>query len=234
MDKQNLVLLPGLLCDAALWHHQTKYLAELAEITVADLTHDDSMAGMAGAVLAKAPERFALAGLSMGGYVALEIMRRAPHRVTKLALLDTSARGEVEDQTKRRRELIRISMEGKFREVTSQLLPFLIHPDRQGETGLTDAIIKMADHVGTDAFMRQQTAIMGRSDSRDDLGRIKCPTLILCGRQDALTPVVVHEEMAASIPNSRLVVIEESGHMTTMERPQAVTAFLRDWLLHSR
>ena len=232
--KQNLVLLPGLLCDATLWHHQHKYLGELAEITIADFTDDDSMAGMAEASLAKAPERFALAGLSMGGYVALEIMRRAPERVTKLALLDTSDRGEVEEQTKRRRELIQMSTEGKFREVTQQILPFLIHPDRQGDKGLTDAIIKMADHVGPDAFLRQEKAIMGRSDSRDDLGRIKCPTLILCGRQDALTPVDAHEEMATGISKARFVIIEDCGHMTTMERPQAVTALLRDWLLYSR
>lgn len=226
--KQNLALLPGLLCDATLWHHQRKYLGELAEITVADFINDDSMTGMAEAALAKAPERFALAGLSMGGYVALEIMRRAPDRVTKLALLDTSARGEVEEQTNRRRELIQMSREGKFKEVTPQLLPFLIHPDRQGDKELTEAIIKMADHVGPDAFLRQETAIMGRSDIRDDLGDIKCPTLILCGRQDALTPVEVHEEMAARISNARFVIIEDCGHMTTMERPHAVTAFLRD------
>ena len=234
MDKQNLVLLPGLLCDALLWHHQSTYLAELANITIADFTREDSITGMAEAVLTTAPERFALAGLSMGGYVAQEIMRRAPQRVTKLALLDTSARGEVEEQTNRRRELIRMSMEGKFREITPQLLPFLIHPDRQDDKELTRSIIKMADHVGPDAFLRQQKAIMTRSDGRDDLSRIKCPIMILCGRQDALTPVEVHEEMAAGIPNSRLVIIEESGHMTTMERPQAVTAFLRDWLLYSR
>ena len=161
-------------------------------------------------------------------------MRRAPERVTKLALLDTSARGEVEEQTKRRRELIRMSMEGKFRELTPQLLPFLVNHDRQGDKELTGAIIKMADHVGPDAFLRQETAIMGRSDSRDGLGRIKCPTLILCGRQDALTPVEVHEEMAAAISTARLVIIEDCGHMTTMERPQAVTAFLRDWLVYGR
>jgi len=149
-----------------------------------------------------------------------------------LALLDTSARGEVEEQTKRRRELIRMSMEGKFRELTPQLLPFLIHPDRQGDKELTEAIMKMADHVGPDAFLRQETAIMGRSDSRDDLGRIKCPTIILCGRQDVLTPVEAHEEMAAGISTARFVIIEDCGHMTTMERPQAVTAFLRDWLVY--
>jgi len=233
-DKQNLVLLPGLLCDATLWRHQRKYLGELADITVADFTHDDSMAGMAEAALGKAPERFALAGISMGGYVALEIMRRAPERVTRLALLDTSAKGEMETQTKRRRELIRMSKEGKFREITPQLLPFLIHPDRQEDKELTEAIIKMADNIGPDAFLRQETAIMGRSDSRDDLGRIKCPTLILCGRQDALTPVEAHEEMAAGISTARFVIIEDCGHMSAMERPQAVTAFLRDWLRYSR
>lgn len=234
MDKQNLVLLPGLLCDAALWHHQSTYLTELANITIADFTRDDSITGMAEAALATAPERFALAGLSMGGYVAQEIMRRAPQRVTKLALFDTSARSEVEEQTRRRKELIEMSLQGNFKEVTPELLPKLIHPDRQGDKELTDAIIKMADHVGPDGFLRQQEAIIARPDGRDDLDRIQCPTMILCGRQDALAPVEVHEEMAARISNARFVIIEDCGHMTTMERPQAVTAFLRDWLLYSR
>lgn len=166
--------------------------------------------------------------------MALEIMRLAPDRVTKLALLDASARGEVEEQTKRRKELIRMSMVGKFKEVTPQLLPFLIRPDRQGDKGLTNAIIKMANHVGPDTFLRQETAIMGKSNIRDDLVRIKCPTLVLCGRQDALAPVEIHEEMPAGISTGRFVIIEDCEHMATMERLRAVTAFLRDWLAYDR
>lgn len=114
-----------------------------------------------------------------------------------------------------------------------RLLPLLIHPDRQADEALAGAVMKMAERVGQDAFLRQQKAIMGRPDSRGDLGGFDLPTLVLCGRQDALTPLEMHEEMAASIPCARLCVVEESGHLSPMERPQAVTALMRGWLLRS-
>jgi len=232
MDKQNLLLLPGLLDDAALWEHQCKYLAELAEITVADLTPYDSMAKMAQSVLENAPACFALAGLSMGGYVAHEIMRRALDRVTKLALIDTSAQPENEEQTQHRKELIQLTLIGKFKEVTPRLLSLLVHPNRVQDQKLTNTIIAMAERVGQDAFLRHNKAIMARRDSREDLRRIKCPTLILVGRQDTLTPIKVHEEMAAGIAHARLIIIEDCGHLSCLEQPQAVTALLRDWLLY--
>jgi pimeloyl-ACP methyl ester carboxylesterase len=233
MSTQNLLLVPGLLCDRALWQHQSKHLVELAEITVADVTQNDSMASIAEALLIQAPERFALAGLSMGGYVVLEIMRRAPERVTKLALLDTSARADTKEKTKNRMELIDLNLKGRFDQVTPRLLPQLVHPNRYQDRQLTNAIVSMAGRVGQDAFMRQETAIMARPDSRDDLRRITCPTLVLCGRQDTLTPLELHEEMVSRIPNARLAIIEDCGHMSAMEQPQAVTALLRDWLLYS-
>lgn len=226
-----LVLIPGLLCDEALWAHQRDFLADVAEITVADVTRDDSIGGMAARVLEAAPDRFALAGLSMGGYVALEIMRRASGRVRKLALLDTSARADTPEQTSRRRGLIELAAKGRFKGVTPRLLPLLIHPGRQTDKALTGAVMKMAERVGQEAFLRQQTAIMGRPDSRGDLAGFDLPTLVLCGRQDALTPVELHEEMAAGIPGARLCIVEESGHLSPLERPHAVTALMRDWLL---
>ncbi len=229
--KLPLVLIPGLLCDHALWAHQADFLDDVAEIAVADVTRDDSIAGMAARTLAVAPEEFALAGLSMGGYVALEIMRRAPGRVGRLALLDTSARADTPAQTSRRRGLIELAEKGRFKGVTPRLLPLLIHPDRQADETLAGAVMKMAERVGQHAFLRQQKAIMGRPDSRADLDRFDLPTLVLCGRQDALTPVDLHEEMAASIPGARLCIVEESGHLSPMERPHAVTALMRDWLL---
>ena len=232
MDKQNLLLVPGLLCDAALWQHQRMHLTDWAEITIADTTGHETMADIAKALLVNAPEHFALAGLSMGGYVALEIMSQAQERVTKLALLDTSARADTKEKTEGRNVLIQLSREGKFKEVIRRLLPLLVHPDRMADYQLTNAISSMSERVGPEAFLRQQTAIMTRPDSRDDLQRIKCPALVLCGRQDALTPLQLHEEMAAMIPNARLAIIEDCGHMSTMERPQAVTALLRDWLLY--
>jgi len=230
MTRQPLVLLPGLLCDHALWRPVTDALAAEAAGVVADLTLDDSFPAMAGRVLAWAPPRFALAGLSMGGYVAQEIMRQAPERVTRLALLDTTARADTEEQTARRRGLIELSRQGKFKGVTPRLLPLLIHPDRLGDEALVAVVTGMAERVGPDAFLRQQTAIMGRPEGIADLGRIACPTLVLCGRQDALTPLARHEEIVAHVPGARLVVIEECGHLSTLERPRETVAAFRDWL----
>ncbi len=227
-----LLLLPGLLCDDALWAHQLRHLG--GDITVADLTLDDSLGAMAARVLAAAPPVFDLAGLSMGGYLAFEILRRAPARVARLCLLDTSARPDTEEQTARRRGLIDLAGRGQFKGVTPRLLPLLLHPDRLpnaplADATLTGAVMAMAERVGAAAFLRQQHAIMSRPDSRPDLPSIAAPTLVICGRQDALTPLEKSEEMAAAIPGARLAVIEECGHLATMEQPQAVTALMRLW-----
>lgn len=166
----------------------------------------------------------------MGGYVALEIMRVAPERVARLALLDTSARADTPEQTAARRELIELSQEGRFDEVPRRLLPNLVHPDRLDDERLTSVVLSMAGAVGSKAFVRQEEAIIGRPDSRGDLPGIACPTLVLCGREDALTPMHLHEEMADLIPGSRLRVIDECGHLSALERPEGVTAALREWL----
>lgn len=228
--KTPLLLLPGLLCDEKLWRPQIEYLRDIAEITVADLTRDDTIAGMAARAISGAPREFALAGLSMGGYVALEIMRQARARVSRLALLDTSARADTPEQTKRRRGLIELAQKGKFKGVTPQLLPFLIHPSRAQETELTDRIMAMAEAIGMDAFLRHQSAIMGRLDSRPMLPGIECPTLVLCGREDALTPLELHDEMAGLVPGASQVIIDDCGHLSTLERPEQVNAALRSWL----
>lgn len=225
-----LILLPGLLCDAALWQPQVADLAGIVDCTIADLTRHEAMGDFADHVLATAPPRFALAGLSMGGYVAQEIMRRAPERVTRLALLDTSARADSEEQSARRRGLIELAKMGNFRGVTPRLLPLLIHPDRLHDEPLTEAVMGMAERVGIEAFLRQQQAILTRKDGRGDLARIGCPTLVLCGRQDQLTPLAVNEEMARLIPGARMVVVENCGHLSTLERPLEVNLALRAWL----
>jgi len=228
--RQPLVLLPGLLCDTALWRPVTDALADEAAAVVADLTLDDTVGGMAERVLAWAPARFALGALSMGGYVAHEIMRRAPDRVTRLALLDTSARPDSEEQQRRRRGLIALARQGRFKGVTPRLLPLLVHPDRLQDEDLVGIVMGMAERVGRDAFLRQQTAILGRPDSVPDLSRIDCPTLVLCGRQDALTPPELHEEMAFHVPGAKLVQIEDCGHLAPLERPAAVVSAMRAWL----
>jgi len=225
-----LVLLPGLLCDAALWRHQTATLGDAAAFTLGDFIHGDSIEAMARSVLIEAPETFSLAGLSMGGYVALEIMRQAPRRVTRLALLDTSARSDSQERMEERRGLIELAQKGEFKGVAPRLLPMLIHPDRLGDVALTGTIMAMAESAGKEAFLRQQGAILNRIDSRPHLAEILCPTLVLCGRQDILTPVDVHQEMSDAIPRASFVVVEDCGHLATLEQPHAVSAALRYWL----
>lgn len=230
MRGEALALLPGLLCDARLWDHQVRHLADLGDPWVADLASQDSIAAMAESVLAAMPGPFALAGLSMGGYVALEVMRRAPERVTRLCLLDTSARPDTDAQAERRRGLVAVAGKGTFKGVTRRLLPFLIHHDRVDDASLSSTVMAMAESVGRDAYGRQQQAILGRVDSRPALAAIACPTLVICGRQDAVTPLDRSEEIAAAIPGARLAVIEDCGHLSALERPQAVTALMRLWL----
>ncbi len=230
--KPPLILVPGLLCDAALWAPQVQALRDAAEIFIPDLTRDATMEGMAKRVLDEAPfERFAIAGLSMGGYVALEMMRQAPQRIERLALLDTRARPDSADEGERRRTLIRIAQGAKgLAPVNKRMLPLLVHPSRVDDQPLVDIVQGMADRIGIEAYVRQQEAVMSRADFRPALRGIACPTLVLCGRQDAITPLTFHEEIAAGIRGARLVVLENCGHLATLEKPDEVNAALRAWL----
>lgn len=230
MPDRQIVLLPGLLCDYALWAHQIAHLADTTEVMVGDLTRDDSIPDMAERILDEAPDTFALAGLSMGGYVAQEIMRQEPERVERLALIDTQARADSADQVKTRKDLIRLASMGKFKGVTPRLLPNLVHKDRLDDPAVRDVVLEMAERVGQEAFARQQAAIMGRKDGRGDLHAIRVPTVVLCGRQDILTPPDLHQEMADAIPGARLVIVEDAAHLAPLEQPHAVTAVLRYWL----
>jgi pimeloyl-ACP methyl ester carboxylesterase len=226
-----LVLIPGLLCDALLWQPQIAGLGEAADCWVADHTRSETMAQVAADILAAAPFKiFALAGLSMGGYVALEMVRQAPERIERLALLDTAAGADTAEASERRRAFIDLAKRGRFMGVTDTLLPQLVHPDHLGDTALTAVIKTMARNVGKAAFIRQERAIISRADSRPLLPQIKCPALVLCGRQDALIPPARHEEMAAAIPGAELEVVEHCGHLSTLEQPQAVTSELVAWL----
>ena len=233
-ERTPLLLIPGLLCDEALWRHQIDHLGEVADTTVADHTRHDRMEDIAASILQAAPPRFALAGLSMGGYIALEILRVAPERVLRLALLDTTARPDTPEAAQRRRDLLALVARGNFKGVTRQMLPLFIHPDRLGDETLTRPIMEMGERVGSAAYVRQQTAILNRRDARPNLAAIHCPTLVICGRQDALTPLPVSEELASGIPNATLTVIEDCAHLPTMERPQAATALMRLWLVQGR
>src|SRR5512145_652794 len=177
--SRHVVLLPGLLNDHRLWAHQTAALAPLAECSVADLTLDDSLAAMSARVLAAAPARFALAGMSMGGYVALDILRRAPERVERLALLDTTARPDTPDQTQRRQDAVAIARAGGFDKIMPTMLPLLVHPDHLALERVGGVAKDMARTIGAEAFSRQQNAIMHRPDARPGLPRIACPTLVV-------------------------------------------------------
>jgi pimeloyl-ACP methyl ester carboxylesterase len=225
-----LVLLPGLLCDRALWEDQILHLGRLGPVIVPDLTGQDSVAGLAASVLAMAPPRFALAGLSMGGYVSFEILRQAPERVARLALVDTFARPDSPEQHERRLALMELAKKGKFKGVTPRLLPLLVHPDHLNDPKISATIQEMAERVGREAFLRQQRAILDRPDSRPDLARIAVPTIIIIGREDALAPLDRSEEMAALIPDAKLAIIEHCGHLATLEQPAATTALMRLWL----
>jgi pimeloyl-ACP methyl ester carboxylesterase len=229
-DTDVVLFLPGLLCDGRLWRDQVEALAGL-RCVVADLTHDDSLGAMAERALRALPAeaRLSVCGLSMGGYVAFEIMRRAPGRVARLALFDTSARPDTPEQTRRRRGLLSLSESGMFRGVTPRLLPQLLAPAHlAGPLGAE--VMAMAERVGRPAFHRQQRAIMHRPDSRPDLAAIAVPTLVGVGEEDALTPPHLAEEMAAGIPGAWLARIPGAGHLPPMETPDAVTLLLREWL----
>lgn len=228
--RPTILLLPGLLCDRRLFGAQLPALAAVAETLVADLTRDASIPAMAERALAAAPRHFALLGLSMGGYVAFEILRQAPSRVTRLALLSSQARADTEEALARRRGLMALAEKGEFKGVSPRLLPLFVHRDRLGDPALTATILAMAESVGKEGFLRQQEAIMGRPDSRPGLGAIACPTLVLAGREDAVTPPERQIEMAEAIPEATLVLLPRCGHMAPLERPAAVTAQLLAWL----
>ena len=223
----DLVLLPGLICDARLWRDVIAGLDQRS--MVADLTQDDSIAAMAARTLAAAPARFALAGLSMGGYVALEIMRQAPERGTHLALLDTSARPDDEARKETRRKGIEMVEQGKFIGVSRGLLGSLVAPQHMG-TDVAREVQAMSERVGQAAYVRQQVAIMGRVDSRPGLGEIRVPVLVGVGESDKLTPPELAEEMAAGIKGAELVRFPDSAHLPTMENPGAVVDAMRAWL----
>ncbi|MCF8209937.1 MAG: alpha/beta hydrolase [Rhodoferax sp.] len=222
MNHLPIYALPGLLDDARLWRHQAAHFALRHAWHTADLSGHDSIAALAASTLENAPApRFALVGLSMGGYVALEMLRMAPERVLALALLDTNARADSAQSTEMRNSMV-ARAQSDFTGVVDSLTPRLVHPSRLDDPEVAGCITDMAHSLGPEVFARQQRAIMGRIDSRPFLPRILCPTLVLCGRQDLLTPPDLHEEMAAGIPNARLVIVEDCGHMSALEQPQAV------------
>lgn len=226
-----VILIPGLLCDALLWAPQIVALADVARCWVPDHARHDTVADIAHSILTQAPfAQFSLAGLSMGGYVALEIMRQAPSRVERLALLDTSPLPDTPEGTKARHDLIALWASRGADAVITAMLPKLVRPDARHDPMLGALVRTMALNTGYDGFVAQQTAIMHRPDSQATLASIACPTLVLCGAQDVLTPPDLHTDMARQIPGAQRVLVENAGHLSTLEQPQAVSDALRTWL----
>ena len=230
MSSLPTVLVPGLLCSPRLYAEQLPALWRSGPVTVASHRHDDSMAAIAGRILATAPPRFALVGLSMGGYLAFEIMRQAGDRVERLALLNTSAHPDTAEATGRRREQIAMAKDGKLAQVVDMLSQRWVRAAVRGDAALLSVIRQMADETGPEAFVRQQHAIMNRPDSRPGLAAIACPTLVVAGEEDEVTVPGHAGEMASQIPRARLVTIPDCGHLSTLEQPAVVTQALLGWL----
>jgi pimeloyl-ACP methyl ester carboxylesterase len=225
-----VLLLPGLLEDADGFEHPIASMREVTTVTVADLTRADTIAALAAAALAQAPAgALAIAGHSMGGYVALEIARSAPERMAKLALLNTHARPDSPESTQNRERLMHLARQD-FSAVIETLMPKLLTPAHLEDADITGTISEMALGVGPEAFERQERAIIGRVDSRPNLGRIRCPTLVVAAEQDQLMPLEWLRELAQGIPGARLEIVRDSGHMAPLEQPAVVARLLRAWV----
>lgn len=230
--RQPLLLIPGTLCDDRMWQHQVADLEALcAGIQHADITRADSVAAIARQVLRDAPGQFSLAGFSMGGIVAMEIWRQAPHRVLRLALLDTNARQEEPARLQLRLQQMEWARQGMLRDVVvEELMPHYFSEEHQNNGVLREAIMDMALSLGIRVFLRQCQALNSRPDSTNTLASINCPCLVLCGAEDRLCPPALHRVMAAAIPGAELAIIEHSGHFSPLEAPGRVNAAMRQWL----
>ncbi len=225
MAVRDVLLLPGLMCDRRLWAPQIEALPQ--RTFVGDTTRADNFPDMARDVLSAAPPRFAMAGLSMGGILAFEIWRQAPERVSHIALLDTNARADPPDRKSRRMQQIEEALSGRLRELAIETLkPVYLAESHRDDDKLLGTIMDMAMDLGPKVFERQSLALKNRVDSVDTLDTIDCPALVLCGREDALCPVSFHELMASRIPGAKLVVVDDCGHLATLEQPDVVTAEL--------
>lgn len=229
-DGIPVVLVPGLNCSARVYGPQLPALWQFGPVQVADHRRGNSMAAIAKMILEQAPPRFALAGFSMGGYVALEILRQARERVLKLALIDTAAAADRPDQTEKRRKTIALTQEGKAAEREDALWPLLVHQSRLDDEAVRSVVKAMHQETGTEAYLNQQNAIMHRVDSRPLLAGLQMKTLIVVGDSDQITPPAAAKEMNELVPGSKLDVIPNCGHMSTLERPDRVTKLLVEWL----
>jgi pimeloyl-ACP methyl ester carboxylesterase len=230
-EKIPLVLLPAFMTTRALWVAQVAALSDIASIHVVELSPYDSIDSMAEAVLERAPDHFALAGLSLGGFTAFEIMRRASDRVSRLALVSTGANLDTPERMEARKKQVEAVRAGKFDEVAEGLVKAMQSPTRPFAPAAQNTLRQMVWETGPECFLRQQNAMVNRPDSRPDLAHIACPTLVVHGRNDQPWPIEGAEEMARSVSHARFVAIDDCGHLSTLDRPAEVTVAMRDWLL---
>lgn len=225
-----IVFIPGLTCTGRLYQYQAEFLGQSHAIVLANHWSAASMGEIAEKILAVAPERFALAGTSMGGYVAFEILRRAMGRVEKLVLMSTSARADTPERSHVRQQQLEWTRHHGMRAGTKALWDHLVHPARHEDHPLLTAFIEMAEIVGIEGFARQTEAIIGRADSRPLLGAIKVPTLVIAGEDDALIPPDQSKEIAAGITGSKLELVPNCGHMGMIEKPDTYNKLLAAFL----
>jgi pimeloyl-ACP methyl ester carboxylesterase len=234
-QQEPLVLVPGLMCDDTVWRHQITTFGAGRELFVAEHALSDSLGEMAERILEHVEGRFAMAGHSMGGRVALEVMARAPERVSRLALLDTGykglAAGEAGEREKAGRfRLLEIAKNDGMLAMATEWARGMVHPARLGDRALMDEIHSMIERAGLAKFEAQIRALLARPDRTELLSTLRLPTLVLCGHEDSWSPPVQHEEIARLIEGSHLVDVPDCGHMCTMEKPEAITSALADWL----
>jgi pimeloyl-ACP methyl ester carboxylesterase len=229
-NSMPILLVPGLVSSPRIYAPVLPALWRFGPVTVANHVRDAHMALIARRILAEAPPRFALAGHSMGGYIAFEIMRQAPERVAKLALINTQARPDTPDATTRRRAMMARAKGGEYRAVLDELFSGFVHPSRREDADLRQLVYDMGDDIGVEAFARQQEAIISRPDSRPVLAAIKCPTLVLSGDADNTIPNALSVEMANNLHNAKLVILPNCGHLPQPEQPEATADALAEWL----
>jgi pimeloyl-ACP methyl ester carboxylesterase len=229
-DTMPILLVPGLVSSPRIFAPVEAALWRFGPVTIANHIRDDNMGAIARRILAEAPPRFALAGHSMGGYIAFEILRQAPERVAKLALINTQARSDTPEASERRRGTMARAKAGEFGAVLDELFPNFVHPSRREDAALRKLVHDMGADVGVDGFLRQQMAVIGRVDSRPSLAWIKCPTLVLTGDSDNTIPNSLSKEMADGIHGAKLVILDHCGHLPQPEQPQATASALVEWL----
>ena len=230
--SKNLMLIPGMLCNRLMWEPQIKALSDGVDIVVANIAGQSDIPSIASEVLKDAPSSFVVAGLSMGGYVALELFRQAPERVEKLALLNTNAHAAdpVNEIPSCQGMLGRLRAGDPVTDLAADLPAVFFSEQRQGDDALAKIVAQMASDIGAQGLERQISAVISRQDSMSLLPKIDCPTLVLGAQQDMLTPPKEHEEIAALISQANLVILEQCGHLSTLEKPDEVSASLREWL----